>query len=59
MKPLRQLLFQLEEIEIKEQQHYNKFKTRVKEDKVAPEPVSMSDVMEALNTTKKSPGLIT
>ena len=59
MKPLRRLLEQLEEIEVKESVQHNKFKKPVNEEDIKTEPVSMKDLEEAVKTTKKSPGLIT
>lgn len=57
MKPLRKLLFQLEGIEVGEQQKHSKFKPRPKEEVILPDLVSMNDLEAALKTVKKSPGL--
>lgn len=58
MKPLRKLLFQLEGIDVSEnQQRPSKFKPKPKEEVILPDPVCMNDLEAALKTVKKSPGL--
>jgi hypothetical protein len=60
MKPLRRLLYQLENIECKEVNVKKRIAIQKdKEDHVKPGPVTKEDIDEALKTTKPSPGMNT
>ena len=58
MTPLRKLLFQLEGIELDENQKSkpSKFKPRPKEEVISPDPVSIADFDEAIKNVKRAPG---